>query len=422
MIDGVVNVSEEENEGHVGGSGVENDVWGGRRGVLVCFWMLGLLNNSCFVVMNAGAKMISAGGVGSIYLANVIPSLVVKVSVPLWGHRISYPPRVVAFVVLTVASLSIVGLSKDVDVQLMGVAVGSVAGAIGETSFLAYSSFFDGRTCLSAWSSGTGFAGIWGYFWLVFFTRWIGTSFKFCLLLANFLAVMYGFVFFVYLRPLRLSHAQYNIVPPNDGSSEDEEVEEAIEIVAKETASQRMLIVFRLWEFTIPLFVVYFAEYAMQSGTWAAIGFPVTDKSSRDSFYVDANWMYQVGVFFSRSSGFYIKIRKEQLWILPLLQFSLLTFFIFNGIHHFWWNEGLLSLAFVVGLIGGTVYVHAYILISEKVGRKRREFALGSASMADTIGIVLANVFGLVIQGCLYGVNGISDDGKPPAFRCGYKC
>lgn len=27
-----------------------------------------------------------------------------------------------------------------------------------------------------------------------------------------------------------------------------------------------------LWPFMVPLFVVYFAEYAMQSGTWAAIG------------------------------------------------------------------------------------------------------------------------------------------------------
>ena len=29
----------------------------------------------------------------------------------------------------------------------------------------------------------------------------------------------------------------------------------------------------RLWKYMIPLFVVYFAEYATQSGTWAAIGF-----------------------------------------------------------------------------------------------------------------------------------------------------
>jgi hypothetical protein len=28
----------------------------------------------------------------------------------------------------------------------------------------------------------------------------------------------------------------------------------------------------RLWPYMLPLFVVYFAEYAMQSGTWTAVG------------------------------------------------------------------------------------------------------------------------------------------------------
>ena len=29
-----------------------------------------------------------------------------------------------------------------------------------------------------------------------------------------------------------------------------------------------------LWPYMVPLFVVYTAEYAMQSGTWAAMGIP----------------------------------------------------------------------------------------------------------------------------------------------------
>jgi hypothetical protein len=35
---------------------------------------------------------------------------------------------------------------------------------------------------------------------------------------------------------------------------------------------QRMVATARLWPYMVPLFVVYFAEYAMQSGTWTAIG------------------------------------------------------------------------------------------------------------------------------------------------------
>lgn len=39
---------------------------------------------------------------------------------------------------------------------------------------------------------------------------------------------------------------------------------------------------------------VYFAEYAMQSGVWSAIGFPMDSEDARKRFYTFANWTYQV--------------------------------------------------------------------------------------------------------------------------------
>ena len=48
-----------------------------------------------------------------------------------------------------------------------------------------------------------------------------------------------------------------------------------------------------LWPYTIPLVVVYASEYAMQSGTWTAMGFPVKDKDARADFYLYANLSYQ---------------------------------------------------------------------------------------------------------------------------------
>ena len=40
-----------------------------------------------------------------------------------------------------------------------------------------------------------------------------------------------------------------------------------------------------------------------QSGAWTAIGFPVESADARHTFYTFANWVYQIGVFLSRSSG-----------------------------------------------------------------------------------------------------------------------
>jgi hypothetical protein len=61
------------------------------------------------------------------------------------------------------------------------------------------------------------------------------------------------------------------------------------------TFRQRLQVTLQLWPYMVPLFVVYFAEYAMQSGTWTAIGFPVTSADARHRFYLYSNWVYQAG-------------------------------------------------------------------------------------------------------------------------------
>lgn len=44
--------------------------------------------------------------------------------------------------------------------QLLGVVLGSLQGGLGEATCLAMSAFYDSRSCITFWSSGTGFAGI----------------------------------------------------------------------------------------------------------------------------------------------------------------------------------------------------------------------------------------------------------------------
>ena len=47
----------------------------------------------------------------------------------------------------------------------------------------------------------------------------------------------------------------------------------------------------------------------MQSGAWTAVGFPVENADARHAFYTYANWVYQIGVFVSRSSGLLYQVR-----------------------------------------------------------------------------------------------------------------
>jgi type IV secretory pathway VirB6-like protein len=63
----------------------------------------------------------------------------------------------------------------------------------------------------------------------------------------------------------------------------------------------------------------YFAEYAMQSGAWAAIGFPESDSDARGQFYTYANWCYQGGVFISRSSGLLFQVITNTSFVIIII-------------------------------------------------------------------------------------------------------
>ena len=167
----------------------------------------------------------------------------------------------------------------------------------------------------------------------------------------------------------------------------------------------RVAAVLSLWIYMVPLFLVYFAEYAMQSGTWAAIGFPVTDKQARDSFYQASNWAYQGGVFVSRSSGMLFRAGRRALWAMGAVQWAFLVFFWANAALQFWYDWSLLLPCFVTGLLGGAVYVGAFALIAEQRQGRLREFSLSAASVADSVGIVCADLLGILIQSQLYALH-----------------
>ena len=59
------------------------------------------------------------------------------------------------------------------------------------------------------------------------------------------------------------------------------------------------------------------------------------------------------------------------------------------------------------GLLGGGVYVSGYCRVNSDLPRSMREFALATVSVADTFGIVVADISGLFLQSCLYQRNAI---------------
>lgn len=420
---------------------------------LVAFWLLGFVNNLGYVVMIAGAQEIAAGGVGLVYFFDIFPALLMKLSGPYWFHLVSYRSRTLLGALWMLLSFVVVaGGAGSLALQLLGVAFSGLQSGMMEASFLAMASFYDARRCLTCWASGTGLAGVGGYAWVALLHLRLGLSFAATLQLAALVfPLLYVLTFAVLLDTSRLPPPKqcpsfyYTAIPESvdqdsttaaaaahassatltrtkmkiDGfehqlpsrhhRSDDVDLDLDLDAAPNMTVREKARFMLTLGPYFVPLVVVYFAEYTMQTGVWSTIGFPTaTSASARAEFYSAAGLAYQSGVFLSRSSGVLFQATRAVLYLMPALQTALLVLFSLVSAYHFLYDWSLLVLlCFVAGLLGGGVYVNAFTLLSHEVRPELVELALSATSVGDTVGIMFADCAGLVLQGCLYSIHGI---------------
>ena len=166
----------------------------------IAFFIIGIINNSTYVIMNAGAKEIAPSAVGFVYVCNVVPSFLCKLTGPYWFHMVTYKKRFqVAAICMIVAffAVAIGQLLKSTFLQFLGIALVSFQAGLGEASVLALSAFYEEpRAVLTGWSSGTGVAGIFGYAWVAIFVYILDFSFSTCLLCSNVLPIAWYFTVF----------------------------------------------------------------------------------------------------------------------------------------------------------------------------------------------------------------------------------
>ncbi|CAF2073566.1 unnamed protein product, partial [Rotaria magnacalcarata] len=222
----------------------------------VGFWLLSLCNNFGYVVMLSAAHDIlkqegndsttqpvshnttnrfdcNPTSTGAILLADILPALIIKVTAPLFMHKISYNIRFALIVIFAVSALVIVGLSKVVAFSLFGIACASISSGFGEITMLQLTSFYPKHT-VSAWPSGTGAAALLG-------------ALSFAALTA----------------PLKISDAT------TTDADTDNDTEEKITVNKTTTVTKfmsKLQLVKPLLKYMIPLSLVYFAEYLINQG------------------------------------------------------------------------------------------------------------------------------------------------------------
>ncbi|KAF6000550.1 G1/S-specific cyclin cln3 [Cyanidiococcus yangmingshanensis] len=131
------------------------------------FFIFGLVNNFAYVVFLSAAEDVLERHAGAVLFADVVPGLLLKASLGLWFQRAAYSRLVsivslvgtIAFLLASLCAEKPSALGRFV--LLAAIAFISVAGALGEATFLALTALY-GEETLAAWSSGTGFAGVVG--------------------------------------------------------------------------------------------------------------------------------------------------------------------------------------------------------------------------------------------------------------------
>ncbi|XP_060883005.1 battenin [Labrus mixtus] len=365
------------------------------------FWLLGLCNNFAYVVMLSAAhdilkKQSSENNTASasasltvdfqsgnssnssrydcnpvstaaVLLADILPTLVIKLFAPFVVHKMPYGVRVLFCAVMAATSFLLVSFSSAVLMSILGVIFASVSSGLGELSFLSLTVFFS-RDVLGGWGSGTGGAGVAGAFIYSGLTQ-VGVSPQITLLIMLVVPVAMLISYFFLLDPppsvpqWRSRETEYAAV----GSEEDEQLIDGSEEEEKSTTEERttrpltftekLHVIRGLLKFVFPLGLVYFAEYFINQGLMELLYFPDFFLSHAEQY----RWyqtLYQVGVLVSRSSLCCVKIRK--VWALSLLQVR---------------NRQR-------GQIRG----------GKSEGAKQREFAMAAASVGDSLGIALAGL------------------------------
>ncbi|KAL3987700.1 hypothetical protein ACER0C_014815 [Sarotherodon galilaeus] len=406
------------------------------------FWLLGLCNNFAYVVMLSAAHdilekqesrnetastsaslhvdfQVGNSSNSSIYdcnpvstaavlLADILPTLFIKVFAPFVIHKMPYGVRVLFCAIMAATSFLLVSFSSAVWMSILGVMFASISSGLGELSFLSLTVFFS-RSVLEGWGSGTGAAGLIGAFLYSGLIQ-AGLSPRITLLIMLVVPIiMFISYFFLLVYPpslpqWRTKETEYAALVSEDrqqllDSSDDEEPESSTtedQPTGPLSFRERLSVIIGLWRFVLPLGVVYLTEYFINQGLMELLFF-------HNIFLTHAaqyRWyqtLYQLGVLVSRSSLRCVKIRK--VWILSVLQ-MLNAVFLLLAVRYLFLPTVWLVFAFILyeGLLGGAAYVNTFHFISKETEDRHREFSMAAASVGDSLGITVAGLISLPVH------------------------
>ncbi|RLV94354.1 Protein BTN1 [Spathaspora sp. JA1] len=373
------------------------------QAIFISFFIFGLLNNILYVIiLSAAIDLVgSATPKAVVLLADVIPSFTFKLVSPFFIHLFTYRFRLWSLVGLSTSGMLIISLtsSDSISLKIFGISLASLSSGLGEVSFLQLTHYYEEKSSIGGFSSGTGGAGLFGSFLFMLLTNIMGipvwiTLFMFSIIPFGFLAT-YNFLLPVSEHPvLDYEQIPQDIIEEEEIPFQDNNFDRKYMVnhISETIAQIKPLIL----PYMLPLTTVYISEYVINQGISPTLLFPLDELphwlfSSYRDIYVVYGFLYQLGVFISRSSISF-GVRIKNLYILSALQFVNVVITVNQSIYDLPFSKiwPLLVLILYEGLLGGFSYVNTFVSVSEQTSKSKREFSMGCVSMSDSLGIVVA--------------------------------
>ena len=316
--------------------------------------------------------------------------------------------------------------ARSVTAKIAGIVLANISSGAGEVNFLALTHYY-GDFSLAAWGSGTGGAGLVGAGAYALATTTLRFSVQGTLLASAVvpLGMLLSFFALLPLGPLRAAkrgELEYRGIPQDEntvgeGTSEHAGLLDQPSGMAssaydyKQSRLQRALSGLKIQllrarslvlPYMLPLFLVYVAEYTINQGVAPTLLFPLEQSPFKHfrAFYPTYGAIYQLGVFISRSSLPFIRIKS--LYTPTFLQVANLVALTAHALYPFIPTVYFVfALIFWEGLLGGLVYVSTYAAIREDIAEEEREFSLGAVTVSDSAGIFVAGFLGMAMESLL---------------------
>lgn len=419
------------------------DPYASRKALIyACFIFIGLVNNLGYVLIITSAQQFASKLNNETLIAFYPLALILFNSISRFINSkycitISYFKRILGLSIyfcfgylFLFTVLTIIDYSKDFDqklsffLSLIPAIIMGTGQSFGEATFLGYIRTFP-EDYVSGWSSGTGFAGVFGASLSLIF-KIINEQFelKNLYLIISPVTIIFFFAFYITFRIktnidnknkienetenniTNISQEIKGDIPdrPSDLMKDNSNVATDVSD-NKKMSIENFPIVFKYGKrYIINLFVVYFLEYTVCSGLCErANNFGYID--SEGTFFGKAQYetfllCYQIGVVISRSSLFLVKYLKY-IEFLNIFQLSNFVLWFILAMNYITLNQWICFFSLILlGLCGGAVYVGCFyfILNDNKIPSVYKELCLNICTIFVDCGVLLSSITCVVLD------------------------